>query len=340
MRDILERHIKFWERADVDEPLVGKIPTRQWVERPYPLKGGGLAHDPRQLTPENIEVGALIDGDCKAKPFVVGDLIIPLGPSYPEAWMESLIGCGIYVSAFGCAAKPKGVEIAETAADFSVQEAFDSAWGRIMDAVLARAVRAADGQLPVRQLHLRGVIDMLAAFLGEKKLCESIFDSDDSLSRLGDKFAELIVRAATRGIELRPAWQGGYVSTWKVYAPGSLIDYQVDASSLFSPRMYEQHFLGFDRQVLSQFEYSMLHTHSCGQHIIECLLGIEELRGIQVNLDRETGAWDKKMILDSCQKIQAASKCLMIEGELTEDELAEFKEALSPQGLAICYWNP
>ena len=209
-----------------------------------------------------------------------------------------------------------------------------------MDEVLSRAVRSAGGQIATTQLHLRGVIDMLAAFLGEECLCSSLYDNADSLSRLGDKFADLFVRVAAKEIDLRPSWQDGYVSVWRIYAPGPLIDYQVDASSLFSRQMYEKYFLDFDRRVLSQFEYSMVHTHACGRHIIDCLLQIEELRAIQINLDRETGAWDKDSILASCQKIQAASKCLMIEGELAEHELAEFQDTLSPKGLAICYWNP
>ena len=141
-------------------------------------------------------------------------------------------------------------------------------------------------------------------------------------------------------MQLRSLWQDGYVSTWKIYAPGPLVDYQIDASSLFSAGMYEEHFLEYDRKVIGEFPYSVIHLHSCGLHMLESILTIEELKAVEVHLDRETGNWERDKIIEYFRKIQNDSKCLIIYGELTEDELLYFKSALSPNGLAIHYWNP
>ena len=60
----------------------------------------------------------------------------------------------------------------------------------------------------------------------------------------------------------------------------------------------------------------------------------------QINLDRETGVWDKDRMLHYCRKLQAAGRGIILNGELSEAELEEFRAALKPEGLEFYYWNP
>ena len=120
-----------------------------------------------------------------------------------------------------------------------------------------------------------------------------------------------------------------------MYAPGPLLDYQIDASSLFSAGMYARHFLAFDRRILSLFPYSVLHLHACGLQHLDAVLFAPEVRAVQINLDRDSGAWQKERILAGCRSVQEQGKSLIIYGELDESELAEFLAVLNPGGLAI-----
>ena len=253
--------------------------------------------------------------------------------------MESLIGCKILASAYGCTAKPCTTDIDHAARQFSVDVALDSDWYGIMDMIIATACSAAGERIGVRQLHLRGVIDMLAAYCGEAQLCLNMYDSGDSLARLAEKFADLYVRTAQRGLGLRKSWHGGFVSNWGLFAPGGLLDYQIDASNLVSARMYEQHFLKCDEHIINKFEYPSVDVHACGIHVVESLLKLEHLRAIELSLDRETGQTDISAITDIAKKIQEGGKAVLIYGELSEAELSMCTRRLSPNGLAIFYWR-
>jgi hypothetical protein len=257
---------------------------------------------------------------------------LPLsGPSNPCQSEYSTLASDVSV-----VARPTGLAMPQAAETFSMAGALASPWLGVMDAALDQAVAAAGVARPVQQLHLRGVIDMLAAYLGEERLCLAVRDCPDALAVLADRFTELYTAIAHRDLARRRRWHAGYVSVWRVYAPGPLLDYQIDASNLFSPRMYRQHFLAYDRRILGAFPYSVTHLHATGLHQVDALLDLPEVRAIQINLDRETGVWDKAGMLACCQRIQAQGKSLVITGELDGAELEEFVAALDPRALAIC----
>lgn len=336
-RTLIDRHIDFWTHSAGERPLVTRLPLRKWVGKPYPISSGEYLTNPTQITPDDIDIERLVGLDEPPPEPTDGDLLNSLGCVYPQAWMGSVLGCSIYASAFGVVAKPVNPEmgVREAIEAFSVDRALRSEWLDVMDAVLLRVVEVAGDEWPVRQLHLRGVIDMLAAYLGEDRLCYAIRDCPEALDGLADQFADLYISIAHRGMQLRRPWLGGYVSSWFVYAPGPLLDYQVDASNLFSPKMYERHFLKYDRKVLREFPNSVTHLHAVGLHQLDVLLNAPEVTGIQISLDRETGVWEKERMLAYCRQVQQHGKSLVIHGELDDDELDEFQSVLSPHGLAI-----
>lgn len=340
LQQIIARHNAFWSRDPVEGPLVAHVETRQWEPKPYPLKGGRFAFDVERLFPQNVDIERVLGGPENHKELLVGDLILSVGPRYPQAWMGALIGCPIHVSAYGCVSKPVGKDVVQASQEFSVAQALASDWAKLMDRFLQRAADLAQGKLPVRHLHLRGIIDMLAAYLSEEALCLAVFDEPSALARLAQKFVELHLATAHRELDMIPRWQGGSVSSWNLYAPGPLLDYQIDASSLFSSRVYREHFLEIDRQVLASFPYSIIHLHAVGLHLLDVVLDIPELGAIQISLDRETGVWNKEHMLECCKRTQARGKSLLVHGELSEREFLEFTSALDPRGLAIYYWNP
>ena len=174
---------------------------------------------------------------------------------------------------------------------------------------------------------------MLAAYLGEQALCLAVHDSPEELEALADLFAEVHLAAARR-VAARQAWRGGYVSAWRLYAPGPLLDYQIDATNLVSPSAYARHFLKADRRVISQFPYVLLHMHACGLHQLENVLSIPEVACVQISTDRETGVWDPELILGACKKVQESGKSLLLCGEFSEEEYVPF-DGLSPRGLAV-----
>ena len=129
------------------------------------------------------------------------------------------------------------------------------------------------------------------------------------------------------------------MSTWGLFAPGTLLDYQVDASSIIRAELYKEFFLECDSSIISNFEYSIVHMHACGLQIIDALLEIDKLNAIEISLNRETGVWEPAKIIEYCKKIQSAKKSVLIHGQLSQAELNELSASLSPTGLAIFYWE-
>lgn len=339
MDKAIEKNFEFWKSAN-REPLLSKIPFTGFHKKPYPVKGGRSITDPERIFPSSIDIDRLIGvGKSKPVPFN-GDMVQFAGSLYPECWMESLIGCPIYATAFSCSSKPVADASGDALDRFRVDDALRSDWAGVIDELIEKLNDRAGDDLPVRLLHFRGVIDMLAAYLGEEELCYSLYDRPEKIAVLGDRFADLYVRTTQNNINRIRPWNGGYVSAWGVLAPGPIVDYQIDASNLLSLEIYKKHFLDFDKKVIRQFPYSLMHLHACGLHILDAVLEIGELKAVEVTLERETGVFKKEKILESCRKIQAAGKSLIINGELSGDELSEFKERLEPAGLAIFYWEP
>ena len=338
VNELLRRHASFW-RCENTEPLLHRINFCGFKMKPYPIKNGKYLVDPTPITASDIDIDRLLGLDRELRNPIVGEMVNAIGPVYSEAWMESLIGCRILASAYSCTAKPCEATSNRAVAEFSIQEAINSDWSRVMDAVLTRADLASGDRIGVRQLHLRGIIDMLAAYFGEERLCLSLYDNCRALRDLAKKFTDLYIKIAQRGFAFRKRWQGGFVSSWGLFAPGQLLDYQVDASNMLSAQMYEQCILEFDEEIIEAFEYSLIHVHACGLHIVKSLLNLDHLRAIEISLDREAGRTDISTIVDVAKRIQERGKAVLIHGELNEGELATFIRHLSSNGLAIFYWH-
>ena len=337
---ILRSHIAFWELSPVDKPLVSKVSPPDWRLKPYPVKGGKSLVSPERLQPGDIDIERFLGLDKPLRKTFEDKQIKPLGCVYPETWMEAIIGCPIYASQVSCSSKLIGLDTEEAIEQFSIDQALRCDWVQVLQDLLDRAVEAAGHDYPVRQPHLRGIVDMLAAYLGEEAMCLALIDQPEKLERLAAQFAELYITLAKRLLKRRRRWLDGYVSAWGIYAPAELLDYQADASSLISPATYDQHLRKYDAQVLEAFPYQVFHLHSCGLHIVEPVLRIAHLRAIEIALDREANVWDPETLISSVQKIQECDKATIINGEMTDAELATLLQQLDPRGLAVFYWNP
>jgi hypothetical protein len=339
LRDLLDRHTAFWRRTNT-RPLLHKIDFAGYNPKPYPVSSGRFLNEPTLITPADIHFDRLLGLDRPPKPSHTGSAINWLGPVYSEAWMESFIGCPIYAGSVSCTAKPCVTDIRAAAKNFSVTAAGNSPWASAAHQVLNKASIAARHKIAVRQLHLRGVIDMLAAYLGEEDLCLALYDHPAPLCELAWNFTELYLKIARRGLALRTPWHGGYVSVWNLFAPGPLIDYQIDASNMFPADLYARHFLSCDKAIIDAFDFSLIHLHACGLHLVEPLLALDKLKTVQISLDRETARTDLNEIVSAARRLQRAGKSLLIYGQLDDNELSMVTENLDPHGLAVFYWHP
>lgn len=323
----------------MDRPLVLAQPERRWAPRPYPLHGGGEAHDARRILPAEMDIDRLAGIGAPPPAVLDGDLVNSVGCTYPAAWLEAVAGCPIYASAYGCVAKPAAGSLEEALDRFAVAECLRSPWLGVMDVLLRSAHEYASGRLAVQQCHLRGVIDLLAAYLGEELLCTAVIDAPEELAMLAERMTELHLALARWEHARRVPWHEGSVSCWKLYAPGPVLDYQIDASSLFSAAVYREHFLAYDRRIVQAFPYTLIHLHSVGLQHLDAVLDLEALGTVEISLDREAALWDRDTMLRRCRQVQQRGKSLLIYGELSPEDSQVLTAGLDPAGLAIEYWE-
>ena len=190
---ILDKHVAFWHLWPVDEPLISKVNSPDWRVKPYPVKGGKSLVSPARLQPSDIDIERMLGLDKPRREIFEDKRINPLGCVYSEAWMEAIIGCPIYASQVSCSSRPIGLAAQEAMERFSIEQAQASDWVQILQALLDRGVEAAGHTYPVRQPHLRGIVDMLAAYLGEEAMCLALIDCPEKLERLASQFAELYI---------------------------------------------------------------------------------------------------------------------------------------------------
>jgi hypothetical protein len=105
IKKAIEKNKDFWELSN-KEPLIARIPFSGFYKKPYPISGGREIMNPERIYPSDIDIDRLIGvGKNNPEPFNC-DMANFAGCLYPEAWMESIIGCPIYASAFSCSSKP------------------------------------------------------------------------------------------------------------------------------------------------------------------------------------------------------------------------------------------
>lgn len=348
-QNIIERHRRFW-RGDNSAPLLAHLPHPGWSRKPYPLSRDRYAVEPRRIDPDDIDIDKLLGADRLSEVVNTGDYIHGVKPMYPVACMESIIGCPVYAADTSCYSRPFDSLPA------NVTTAPKADWVRMLDTLLQREVELAGERLPALQLHFRGIVDMVAAYWGEERMCLAMFDDPASLHALSAEFADTFLEMARNGIRMRPAWFGGYVSHWGVYAPGPLLDYQVDATSILSRTQYDEFFLDVDEKLVAFFPYSVIHLHACGLHIAPSIATIAPApdesgcrrddsslqggRAVEINLDRECGVLQIDEIIRATRALQEQNVRVILNGELLDAEIEVISESLDPGGLAIFSWRP
>lgn len=337
---VIQKHCDYWKHSN-NEAVLQEVPFIKWQTRKsYPVKGRYITEHHR-LEPDDIDIDKFLGlKDLLPSPSY-GNRINTVMPKYTQSWMSGILGCIIYVSSVRCRAiGANACDIKWLADEFKPEQALRSHWYEMLQNCTDALVTYAGDEAAVSQFHLHGLIDMLAAFFKEEALCAAVYDYPEKIEKLTEKFTELYIAVAKSNVKKRGLWNGGTALNWGIYAPGELLGYQVDAS-LFSKPMYEKLFLKFDTHIINEFDYSLVHTHYNGLHIIESLCGIEKLKCIQMNLDRETvDDWSLGTVIDACKKVQDAGKCVLINGELSQKEVDMMQNVLKPEGLMIFYWLP
>jgi len=165
-------------------------------------------------------------------------------------------------------------------------------------------------------------------------MCFSIYDHPDALRGFLEGVTDVSIKVLHALLARIPPVAGGYVSPFGIWAPGTVVRTQCDASAFLSAEHYAAVFLPHDVRICESVDYSFIHLHSCSLHTVDALLEVEPPHAIQVTLEAAPSGPPLATLVPIFRRILAV-KPLLIEGHLSDDEVSWLLDTLPVGGLAI-----
>jgi hypothetical protein len=326
---LLERHAAWWRR---EASLYTQVHSSPLVPLWLPLADGTDATEDLDLRPEMLDAERLAGPALEAGPLELrGDLFRVAVPYARVPWVEAILGTPIRATIQGGSMRTEAF-----CASWEEWEGTgphrDEAWFGLLTQLTESLVRRSGGRCAVVQTLMRGPSDLAEAVLGPELMCFSLYDHPQALRRFLDEvtgtFVEILEAQLARVVPV----EGGYVTPFGIWAPGTVVRTQCDATAFLSGAQYAEWFLPYDLRICETVDYSFIHLHSCSLHTVDALLAQERPHAIQVTLE-DPGPSLKEM-LPIFQRI-LGSKPLLLEGKLSDDEVVWLQDQLPQGGLAI-----
>ena len=333
LRDVLRRHQAFWQCTEVEKPLVG---TSRWPHHSMQDFDWGLSSPEGTLRPERLVVEHFLpqyEGYYNAKGVLDEDLFWPAMPLRGIPWLEGVMGCPIHYSI------AHGSIFAEPVIhDWNrlpqPDPLPDNPWFQKLVEFIEGLVRLSAGRFPVVVPVTRGPWDMVGALRGMGNVYLDLYDHPTALTRLAEMCADVWIEATQRLADIIPAWYGGYVGIFGVWASRFTPTPQNDLSVSVSPIMYSELMLPADGRTAEAWQSPLFHIHSAGVQIVDCVLDMLDGRALNIVIDPAGPSLDE--LLPVFHRVQARQLPLHLSSNDWE-QVEELTAILSPRGLAITY---
>jgi len=326
---LLERHAAWWQRKASLYTVVRSAPLGDlWL----PLADGTAASEDIDLTPEMLDVDRLAGEALELGPLEVrGDVFRTAAPYARVPWVEAILGTPIRATIQGGSMRTTSfVEDWEEWERESVH--CNEGWFDLLKHLTALLVQRSGGRYAVAQTLMRGPCDLAEAVLGPELMCFSMFDHPRSLRRFLEEVTDTFIEVLRAQLERIVPLQEGTVSPFGIWAPGTVVRTQCDATAFLSGAQYDEWFLPYDVRISEAVDWSIIHLHSCSLHTVDALLAVERPHAIQVTLE-DPGPSLQEM-LPTFERILSV-KSLILSGKLSEDEVKWLQDELPSGGLAI-----
>lgn len=358
MSDVLERHKAFWNMEDVGKPLlrITRYSSGYGEQHPpmkLPLADGTIASEdvfylePEMLSPERLSPSGDDTGISACNtPAMSGDVFSVRAPYTKVPWMEAILGCPIRVSLQSSSMWSEPVLGEDWYRRFKPLKCpltplfqrgellkLNNGWrGKLLDFTDFLSANSG-GAYVVSNTLMRGPSDMVDAFIGEENLCSSIYEHPDELHELMMMCADVFIDTAWAQLDSISTFHGGYCNLFGIWAPGTSIRTQDDASAFVSPAHYKEFMLPSQEHIASKFDHSTIHLHSNSLHVVDAVIN-SIISAVQVSIDPQPYGPTVTDLLPIFVRMQE-KKPILIEGPMMQSELDELLKTLSPRGLYV-----
>jgi len=329
--NLINRHRKWWEKQGI---LVKRSNSQPLGPLRLPLADGSLAEIDLELKPKMLDLDLL--GGQQLSPGsleIDQDFIQTRAPYGQLPWLEAILGGKVWASI-----ESGGMRSIHSIIDWDQLDIenslYNPEWLTLIKKLTTLLVQRSGGRFAVTAPTLRGPSDLAEALLGPELMIYTMFDHPEKLRGFLEVISERFILVLRELLEIIPRIYNGYVNPFGIWAPGTVVRTQCDATAFLSSKQYRDWFLPYDVKISEAFDYSIIHLHSCSLHVIDDLLMISKPMAIQITLEDEPKGPSLENLLPTFQRI-LESKPLLLEGKISEDQLSLLLENLPHAGLAI-----
>lgn len=327
---LLTRHSAWWQHQGL---LYAETPDGGLGDLWLPLADGRLASADVTLTPEMLDVERLVGpAQPPGKLQLWGDIIQTRDPYVRVPWVEAIIGCPIRASIQGGAMRAQ--HFVRSWQEWPVSSGDILPWLKLLQRLVKLLVARSGGQYAVAHTLMRGPSDLAEAALGPELMCLSQYDHPSELRAFLESVTERFLAIWRAQWRLVPPIEGGYVNPFGIWAPGTVVRTQCDASALLSPAQYREWYLPYDKRIAEAADFAVIHLHSGSLHTVESLLQLNKPQAIQVSLDPQPSGPPLDRLLPVFGRILQA-KSLIVDGVLNARQVQQLLEMLPADGLCI-----
>jgi hypothetical protein len=329
--ELLQRHVAWWERKGMlyhehDAAPLGDL----WL----PLSDGTIADRDIDMTPELLDVDRAVGPQQEPGPLRThGDYFNTATPFGRMPWLEAILGTPIRATIIGGSMRTKAF-IASWEEWEQQGEHHHHGWFDLYKQIMELIVARANGRAFLTHPTLRGPSDLAEAVVGPELMSYSLFEHQAELRRFLDEVTDTFIEVLQAQIERTPPLRGGYVNPFGIWAPGTGVRTQCDASAFLSARHYAEWFLPYDVRICQAVDYAMIHLHSVSLHTVPSLLEVDALHGIEITIEDEASGPSLQAMIPVLRDILSC-KALLLHGPLTDDELKFLLDELPTDGLGI-----
>jgi hypothetical protein len=328
---LMERHAEWWKRKGTIITTVKGEPLGDlWL----PLADGTLAEQDLDITPDMLDKDRLAGEPLEPGPLELeGDQFRHAAPYMRVPWVEALLGTPIRATIQG--GSMRTLAFVEEWADWENRAVKrDEDWLGLLLQLTELMVERSGGRYAVVHTLMRGPSDLAEAVLGPELMSFSMYDHQVQLRRFLEEVTEAFIEMLKQQAVRIPTVEGGHVNPFGIWAPGTVVRTQCDATSFLSAKHYAEWYLPYDERICEAVDYSIIHLHSCSLHTVDVLLEVERPHAIQVTLESEPSGPSLEAVLPIYRKILGV-KPLILDGPLTSEEVNWLQEELPLDGLCI-----
>ena len=328
---LLKRHADWWQgKGSLFSIARGEPLGDLWL----PLADGTLATEDRTVRPEMLDLDRLAGPPREPGPLErTGDRFRTAAPYARVPWVEAILGTPIRATIQG--GSMRTLAFIEDWDEWERRATHrDDAWFDALLRLTELLVARSGGRYAVAQTLMRGPCDLAEAVLGPELLSFSLFDHPDALRRFLDEAVDTFIEILHAQLARIAPVAGGYMSPFGLWAPGTVVRTQCDATAFLSAGHYREWFLPYDVRICEAVDYSIIHLHSVSLHTVDVLLSVERPHAIQVTLETSPPGPALEEMVPTFRKILGV-KPLLLEGPLSEEEVSWLWDELPNDGLAI-----